>query len=165
MCQFFLILAIFSKKLLQFYGSTFFPGRYLTWNCDFPHRQLIHVFLYKKTVLKPFFYLALAVIFCLRPFCHRNLSRPKSLHIAPLVYYSVYWRLFKKLEGKFNLYVLENMQKSINFSLSYHSIGPSALVIEGVTKKCPVRNHNKIGDISEILWGRKITMADYCNLG
>ena len=56
------------------------------------------------------------------------------------------------------------MSKIINFSLSYHSIGPSALVIGGVTEKCPVRNHNKIGDISEILQGRKITMTEYCYL-
>ena len=57
------------------------------------------------------------------------------------------------------------MSKSINFLLGYHSIGPSALVIGSVTKKCPVRNHDKIGYISEILRGRKIAMADYCNLG
>ena len=73
--------------------------------------------------------------------------------------------MFFKLEGKFNLHVFENMSKSINFPLGYHSIGPSALVIGSVTKKCPVRNHNKIDDISEILQGRKITMAEYCNLG
>ena len=61
--------------------------------------------------------------------------------------------------------VLENMSKIINFSLGYHSIGLSALVIGSVTEKCPIRNHNKIADISEILQGRKITMADFCNLG
>ena len=73
--------------------------------------------------------------------------------------------MFFKLEGKFNLYVFENMSKSINFPLGYHSIGLSALVIGSVTEKCPIRNHNKIADISEILQGRKITMADFCNLG
>ena len=57
------------------------------------------------------------------------------------------------------------MSKSINFLLGYQSIGPSALVIGSVTEKCPVRNHDKIGYISEILRGRKIAMADYCNLG
>ena len=72
--------------------------------------------------------------------------------------------MFFKLEGKFNLYVLENMSKNINFQLGYHSIGPSALVIGSVTEKCPVRNHNKIDNISEIMQGRKITMAEYFNL-
>ena len=58
------------------------------------------------------------------------------------------------------------MSKSINFLLGYHSIGPSALVIGSVTEKCHVRNHDKIGYwLSEILRGRKIAMADYCNLG
>ena len=61
--------------------------------------------------------------------------------------------------------MFENMSKSINFPLGYRSLGLNALVIGSVTAKCPVRNHNKIGDISEILWGRKITMAEYCNLG
>ena len=56
------------------------------------------------------------------------------------------------------------MSKSINFPLGYHSIDPSALMIGSVTEKCPVRNHNKIGDISEILQGRKITMTEYCYL-
>ena len=57
------------------------------------------------------------------------------------------------------------MLQIVSFSLGYHSIGPSALIIGSVTEKCPVRNQNKIGDISEILRGRKITMADYCKLG
>lgn len=85
MCQFFLISAIFSKKVLQFYVGTFFPRGYLTWNCVFSHRQFIHVSFYKKSVLKTFFHLALAVIFCLRQFCHQNLSRPKSLYIGGYV--------------------------------------------------------------------------------
>ena len=61
--------------------------------------------------------------------------------------------------------MLENLSKSIIFPLGYHSIGPSALVIGSDTKKCPVRNHDKIDNISEDLQGRKLRMAEYCNLG
>ena len=85
LCQFFLILTIFSKKVLQFYGSTSFQEGIWPGIVIFHIGNLFMCFSTKKTVLKPFFHLALAVIFCLRPFCHRNLSRLKSLHINPIV--------------------------------------------------------------------------------
>ena len=53
------------------------------------------------------------------------------------------------------------MSKIVNIPSCYHFMGPNASVIGSVTKKCPVRNHNKIGDISEIMQCRKLRMAEY----
>ena len=131
MCQFFLILAIFSKKVLQFFGSTWiFPGRYLTWNCDFPHRQIIHVFLYKKSVLKPF--LALAVIFCLHMFT--SILSPEFVP-SEIIAHTPIVRVFTEEKKIPNLNSCIFLLGSWSF-FSYHAFCPLVTVFYLFWKNC-----------------------------